>query len=194
MYLKCKNQSRLRHVISKDTSEKPAETFLSFSYSDARVLKLFLEGSSAKPMVAVFLLGRCKEVISELLPAIRGTDDVEQFHGPSPFCPSSIIPTLNLFSEWWLHPKHLKLITTQGQPGVLPPEIISLQQKNSSDLIMSHNFIERARWSRMGAPDRFAKFPEAKSQLWLHAMIRRQLFQEKALFQVKKAHLDSKRS
>lgn len=116
------------------------ETRLSFSYLDAVVLKL-LEGSSAKPMVALFILGRCKEVTSELLPAIKGTDGVEQFHGPSPACPSSIITTLNLFSEWWLHPKHIKLITTRGQPGVLPPEIVSLQRKNSSDLIMSHNFL-----------------------------------------------------
>ena len=44
----------------------------------------------------------------------------------------------------------------------------------------------------MGAPDRFAKFQEAKSQLWLHGKIRRQLFQGKALFQGKKAPLDSK--
>ena len=44
----------------------------------------------------------------------------------------------------------------------------------------------------MGAPDRFAKFREGKSQLWFHAKIRRQLFEEKALLQVKKAPLDSK--
>ena len=44
----------------------------------------------------------------------------------------------------------------------------------------------------MGAPDRFAKFREAKSQLRLRAKIRRQLFEGKALFQVKKAPLDSK--
>ena len=84
------------HVISEETSEK---TCFSFSGSDAVVLKLLLEGSSSKPMVGLFILARCKEVISELLPAIKGTDGVEQFHGPSPSCPSSIIPTLNLFSD-----------------------------------------------------------------------------------------------
>ena len=55
--------------------------FFSYSCSDVVVLQLLLEWNSAKSMMALFILGRCKGVISELLPAIKGTDDVERFHG-----------------------------------------------------------------------------------------------------------------